>query len=92
MDESIRDALVSYTPRKEIVDPSFEVMSEDELKFLGNHIVDTPIVLCDNDEFLESRSGKSRRLRKMLNKLERMRTKKTEIDLSNLSCEENTLE
>ena len=50
MDESNRDALVSYTPPKKIVDLSFEVMFEDELKFLSNHIVDTPIDLCDNDQ------------------------------------------
>jgi len=75
LNESIRYALVSYTPPKKIAYPSFEVMFKDELKFLDNHIVDTPIVLCDNDEFLKSRSGKkcTRRLRKMQNKLERIR-------------------
>ena len=50
LDESNRDALVSYTPPKKIVDLSFEVMFKDELKFLSNHIVDTPIDLCDNDQ------------------------------------------
>jgi len=78
LNESIRDALVSYSPLKEIIDPSFKVIYEDELKFLGNHTVDTPIMLCDNDEFLKSRSGKKnkRRVRKV-NKLERIRVKMT---------------
>ena len=56
LNESIRYALVSYTPPKKIAYPSFEVMFKDELMFLDNHIVDTPIVLCNNDEFLKSRS------------------------------------
>ena len=77
MDELIRDVLVGYTLPKKIIDLSFEVMFEDELKFIGNHIVDTLIMLCDNDEFSNSRSGKKsrRRLRKMLNKLESMNAK-----------------
>jgi len=39
LDESIRDAFVSYTPPEKIVDQSFEVMFKDELKFLGNNVV-----------------------------------------------------
>ena len=46
--ESVRNALVSYTPLKKIVDLSFEVMFEDDLKFIGNHIMNTLIMLCDN--------------------------------------------
>ena len=38
LDESVRDALVNYTPPKKIVDLNFEVMFEDELKFIGNHL------------------------------------------------------
>ena len=77
LDESIRDALISYSPPKKIVDPSFEMMYEDELKFLSNHNVDNPIDLCDGDQFVKSRSGKTsrRRLRKVMNKLERMNAK-----------------
>jgi len=71
--------LVSYTPPKKIVDLSFEVMFEDKLKFLSNHIVDTPIDLCDNDQFVKSKSEKNskKRLRKVMNKLEKMNTKLT---------------
>jgi len=71
LNELIRDVLISCTPPEEIIDQSFEVMFEDELKFLGNHVVDTPIMLCENDKFV-SRSGKKsrRRLRKVMNKLE----------------------
>ena len=73
LDEPVRDALVSYTPPKKIVDLSFEVMFEDELKFIGNHIVDTPTVLCENDEFVRRYGTKRRRRwRKVMNKLERM--------------------
>jgi len=70
---------VSYTSPKEIIDPSFEAMFEDELNFLGNHIVDTPIMQCGNDKFVRRKSGKKsrRKLRKVKNKLERMRSKIT---------------
>ena len=80
LNESIRDSLVSYTPPKVIIDPSLEVKFEDELKFLDIHVVDTPIEMCDDDQILKSRSGKKksrRRLRKVKNKLERMRIKIT---------------
>ena len=52
-------------------------MFEDELKFIGNHIVDTLIMLCDNDEFMRKRCEKKRkrRWRKAMNKLERMKLK-----------------
>jgi len=76
--ESNRDVLISYTPPKEIIDLNFEVMFEDELKFLDIHVVGTPIEMYDDDQILKSRSGKKksrRRLRKVKNKLERMRTK-----------------
>jgi len=48
--------------QKKIIDLSFEVMFENELKFIGNHIVDTLIMLSDNDEFVR-RCGKKRRRR-----------------------------
>jgi len=74
-----RYAFVSYTGPKEIIDLSFEVTFEDELKFLSNHIEDTPIMQRGNDKFVRRKSGKKsrRRLRKMKNKLERIRTKIT---------------
>ena len=75
MDDSIRDALVSYIPPKNIVNLSFEEMYEDELIFLDIHVA--PIILCDNeDEFVKSGGKKKRRRkRKVMNKLERMRAK-----------------
>jgi len=74
LDESTRDALVHYTPPKKIVDMSVEVIFKYKLKFLGNHNKDTPIMLCDNDEFMRIMCEKKsrRRWRKMMNKLERM--------------------
>jgi len=79
LDKSVRDALVSYTPPKKIVDLNFEVMFEDELRFIGNHIVATLIMLCDNDEFMRKKCEKKRkrRWRKVINKLERMKLKMT---------------
>jgi len=76
LDESIRDTLISYSSPEEIGDTSFEVVIEDELKLLGNHIVDTPIMQCDNDKFVRRKSGKKnkRRLMKVKNKLERRGT------------------
>ena len=64
---------------KAIIGPSFELRFEDELKFLGNHIVDTLIIMCDNDKFVRKRCGKKRRRRwrKVMNKLERMKLKMT---------------
>ena len=53
MDDSIRDALVSYIPPKDIVNSSFEEMYEDELIFLGIHVA--PIILYDNEnEYVKS--------------------------------------
>ena len=54
-------------------------MYEDEPKFLGIYVVDTPSELCDDDQLVRSRSKKKsrRRLRKVKNKLERMRAKMT---------------
>jgi len=52
LDESVRETLVIYTPPRKIVNLSIEVMFEDELKFIGKHIVATLIMLCDNDEFM----------------------------------------
>ena len=54
------------------------MMFEDELKFIGNHIVDTPIILCENNEFVRWYGKKrKRRWRKVMNKLERMKLKLT---------------
>ena len=79
LDESVRDALVSYTTSKKIVDLSFEVMFEDELKFIGNHTVATLIMLHDNNEFMRKKCEKKRRRRwrKVMNKLEKMKLKMT---------------
>ena len=60
LDESVSDALVSYTPPKKIVDLSIEVMFEDELKFIGNYIVATLIILCDNNKFMREKCEKQR--------------------------------
>jgi len=60
LDDSIRDALVSYIPPKDIVNSNFEEMYEDELIFLCIHV--SPIILCDNeDEFVKSGGEKKRR-------------------------------
>ena len=42
LDESIRDALVSYTSPKEMVNLSFEEIYEDELKIIGIQVVYAP--------------------------------------------------
>ena len=77
MDELIKDVLVNYIPLKD--NPSFEVMYEEELKILGIHIVYAPTTMYNEDEFVKSGGGKKsrRKLRKMMNKLERMNTKLT---------------
>jgi len=79
LDELIKDTLVSYIPLKDMVNPSFEVMYEKELKILGIHIVYTPTIMYNEDEFVKSdgRKKSRRKLRKMMNKLERMNTKLT---------------
>ena len=46
LDESVKNALISYTPPKKIVDLSFEVMFEDELKLIGNLILWTLPLYC----------------------------------------------
>jgi len=73
------------TPPKEIVDPSFEVIFKDE--FIGNHVEDTPNELCDNDKFVRSKNEREsrRRLRKVMNKSERMKAKLTK-KLTSLIC------
>ena len=59
LDESIRDAFVSYTPSKEIVNSNFEEMYEDELKILSIHVVYAPKVFFDDDdEFMKRERGK----------------------------------
>ena len=85
LDESIRDALVSFTPPEKIVNQSFEVMFEDALKFLGIHIVDAPFEMCDDDGIgvrSKSREKSRRRLRKVKAKLERMKLKMTKRSTS----------
>ena len=77
MDESIKDALVSYIPPKEMVNLSFEEIYEDELKILGIHVIYAPKVFFDDDdEFMKSERGKNSR-RKLRSKLERMNIKMT---------------
>ena len=85
LDDSIRDASISYIPLKELVNSSFEDMYEDELMFLSIHVA--PIILCDSeDEFVKSGGErKRRRKRKVMNKLERMRTKMTKRLSSSIS-------
>ena len=61
LDDSIRNALVSYTPPKAVSDLSFEMMFEDELKFIGIHIVYAPIEMCNDDQVEMSISGKKSR-------------------------------
>ena len=67
MVESFRTILVSYTPSKAIIDLSFGIMFEDALKFLGNHIMDTPIMQYGNDKFVRRKGEKKSkwRLRKL---------------------------
>ena len=68
MDESIRDALVSYTLPKEIVNSIFEEIYEDELKILGIDVVYAPKVFFDDDnEFMNSgcRHVRKKSLRKV---------------------------
>ena len=79
LNESVRYALVSCTPPKEIVYLSVEVIFEDALKFLGINAMNAPIEMCNNVQFVRSRSGKMsrRRLRKVMSKMERMRAKMT---------------
>jgi len=67
------NALVSYIPLKDMVNPSFE-MYEEESKILGIYIVYTPTTMYNKDEFVKSGGGKKSRkkLRKMMIMLERM--------------------
>jgi len=73
-DESINDALVSYIHPKDMITPSFVEMYEEELKILSIDIIYVPTTM---DEFVTSGGGKRsrRKLRKVMNKLERMNTK-----------------
>ena len=56
-------------------------MFEDELKFIGNHIVAILIMLYDKNEFMRKKCKKKRRRRwrKVMNKLEMMKLKMTKI-------------
>ena len=81
--------MVSYIPVKDIVNSSFEKMYEDELIFLGIHVV--PIILCDKeDEFINSGGEKKRRRKRKVNKLERMRAKMTKRLISLISSLKRT--
>jgi len=79
LDESTIDALVSHTPLMRIVYLSFEVIFEDELKFLGDHIEDTTIKLIDDSEFFRSKRRKKnmRKVRNVRNNMVRMKAKLT---------------
>ena len=69
--------MVSYIPPKDMVNPSFE-MYEEELKILGIHIVYSPNIIYNEDEFVKSGGEKRRkRKRKVMNKLKRMIAKMT---------------
>ena len=70
-------------------------MYEEELKILGIHIVYAPTTIYNEDESVKSGVGKKRKrkLRKVMNKLERMNTKLIKkIDLSNFTTKEDILE
>ena len=62
-----------------MVNSSLEEMHEKKLKILGIHIVDAPTTMYNENEFVKSGGGKKsrRKLRKVMNKLERMNTKLT---------------
>ena len=62
LDDSIKDALVSYIPPKDIVNSSFEEMYEDELIFLGIYVA-LKILFDNEDEFIKSDGEKKRRRR-----------------------------
>ena len=57
-----------------MINSSFE-MYEEKLKILGIHIVYTPTIMYNEDEFVKSGGVKKsrRKLRKVMNKLERMK-------------------
>jgi len=88
----MRDTLVSYTPSKKIVDLSVEMMFENKLKFIGINVVNAPFEMCDDDQFVKSRSRKKsrRRLRKVKNKLGRMIAKMTKKLTSPISLLKRT--
>ena len=77
--ESIRETLVSYIPAKDMVNSSLEEMYKEKLKILGIHIIYVPTTMYNQDEFLKRGGGKKSRmkLRKEMNKLERMNIKLT---------------
>ena len=62
-----------------MVNSSLEEIYEKELKILGIHIVYAPTTMYNEDEFVKSGGEKKsrRKLRKVMNKLERMNTKLT---------------
>ena len=76
MDESIRDALVSYVPPKDMVNSSLEEMYEEKFKILDIYMVYVATIMY-KDEFGKSGGEKKskKKLRKVMNKLERMNTK-----------------
>jgi len=87
LDESIRDILVSYIRLKYMVNSSFEKMYEEELKVLSIHIIYAPTTMYNEHKFVKSGGGKKsiRKLRKVMNKLERMNTKLTKRLISPIS-------
>ena len=60
LDDSIRDALLSYIPPKDIVNLSIEERYEDELIFLGIYVA-LKILFDNKDEFVKSGGEKKRR-------------------------------
>ena len=71
--------MVSYIPPKEMINSNLEEMYKEKLKILDIHIVYAPTTMYNEDEFVKSGEGKKsrRKLRKVMNKLERMNTKMT---------------
>jgi len=79
LDQSISDALVSYIPLKDMVNSSLEEVDKEKFKILGTHIVYAPNTIYNEDEFRKSGGGKNnkRKLRKVMNKLDKRNTKLT---------------
>ena len=69
--------MVSYIPSKDMVNSSLEEIYEEKLKILSIYIVYTPTTMYNEDEFVKSGGGKKsrRKLRKVMNKLERINNK-----------------
>jgi len=61
LDESIRDALVSYIPPKDMINSSLEEMYKETLKVSSIHIGYAPTTMYNEDEFVKSGEGRKSR-------------------------------